>query len=314
MKANILSPTLNLPREDWLALRRKGIGGSDAGTVLGVNAYRSRLSLWKEKVGVPDEPVEETTAMRMGTLLEPIVIRLFEEQSGKTVHRVHSVLQSRDPDLPFVLGNVDGRIVGERAGFEAKTSASAEPWNLGEIPDAYQAQIQHLMALTGYTHYYICCLVQGRSLFWQRVERDEGYIQRLLEEERRFWRLVTTGVPPEPTPTERLRELQRIAPREDMTIDLDPEKAERLLQIERDLDMLAEEKESLRADLLQSMGAASVGTHAGPSGRIRVTFRMADGRASFDTDRFRTENRELFDRYVVRSEARRAPRFYLKAA
>lgn len=42
-------PTGNLKKEEWLELRRRGIGGSDASVIMGVNLYRSILQLWEEK-------------------------------------------------------------------------------------------------------------------------------------------------------------------------------------------------------------------------------------------------------------------------
>lgn len=35
--------------EEWLAIRSKYIGGSDAGTVVGLNPYNSPYALWAEK-------------------------------------------------------------------------------------------------------------------------------------------------------------------------------------------------------------------------------------------------------------------------
>ena len=43
-----MTPTGNLTREEWLQLRRNGIGGSDASVIMGKNPYRSILQLWEE--------------------------------------------------------------------------------------------------------------------------------------------------------------------------------------------------------------------------------------------------------------------------
>ena len=37
--------------EEWLAIRRQYIGGSDAGAVIGMNPYKSSYTLWAEKTG-----------------------------------------------------------------------------------------------------------------------------------------------------------------------------------------------------------------------------------------------------------------------
>ena len=38
-------------REEWLKERKKGIGGSDAATVLGKNPWKTNVELWEEKTG-----------------------------------------------------------------------------------------------------------------------------------------------------------------------------------------------------------------------------------------------------------------------
>ena len=40
--------------DEWIEKRRFGIGGSDAGAVLGVNKYKSNLELWEEKTGLTE--------------------------------------------------------------------------------------------------------------------------------------------------------------------------------------------------------------------------------------------------------------------
>lgn len=42
----ILVGTENLPREQWLEYRRKGIGGSDAAAVLGISPFRTGRDLY----------------------------------------------------------------------------------------------------------------------------------------------------------------------------------------------------------------------------------------------------------------------------
>ena len=45
-----LISTKDLPRKDWLQIRKQGIGSSDAAAV-GLNPYKSQLELWLEKAG-----------------------------------------------------------------------------------------------------------------------------------------------------------------------------------------------------------------------------------------------------------------------
>ena len=44
-------------RDAWLKMRTQGIGGSDAGTIVGLNPWKSKYELWLEKTGqvVPED-------------------------------------------------------------------------------------------------------------------------------------------------------------------------------------------------------------------------------------------------------------------
>ena len=41
----VIAKTTELTHDEWLDLRKTGIGGSDAGTILGVNPYSSPYAL-----------------------------------------------------------------------------------------------------------------------------------------------------------------------------------------------------------------------------------------------------------------------------
>ena len=64
--------TKGMSREEWLKLRKKTIGGSDAAAVVGLSKWASPYSVWADKTGkVPDK--EDSEAMRQGRDLEEYV-------------------------------------------------------------------------------------------------------------------------------------------------------------------------------------------------------------------------------------------------
>lgn len=69
-------PIGNLSRNEWLQLRKNGIGGSDAGAICGLNPYASPLSVYMDKTGGLEEK-EDNEAMRQGRDLEEYVARRF---------------------------------------------------------------------------------------------------------------------------------------------------------------------------------------------------------------------------------------------
>ena len=88
-----------------------------------------------------------------------------------------------------MLANVDRLIVGEDAGLECKTASaySADKWKDGHIPESYEIQCHHYMAVTGADAWYIACVILGREFVWRKIERDESVIQMLIEVEKDFW-------------------------------------------------------------------------------------------------------------------------------
>ena len=53
--AKKVASTKQMPREQWLELRRNSIGGSDAAAACGQSPWTSPLALWCDKMGmIPD--------------------------------------------------------------------------------------------------------------------------------------------------------------------------------------------------------------------------------------------------------------------
>ncbi|MBB2775753.1 UNVERIFIED_ORG: putative phage-type endonuclease [Comamonas terrigena] len=110
-----LVSTKDMEREDWLEVRRTGIGSSDAAAAIGLNPYQSQLELWMQKTGKADllptvDRSDDSSPMFWGTLLEPIVAAHYTKRTGNKVRRVNAVLQH--PEHPWMLANVDREVVG----------------------------------------------------------------------------------------------------------------------------------------------------------------------------------------------------------
>lgn len=110
MKLNKVVSTLEMPHEEWLRYRKKGIGGSDAGAICGVNKYRSAVSVFLDKTTEQTSEFDNE-AMRQGRDLEQYVAERFCEETGKKVRRANAIFSHSE--LPFMLANVDRLVVGE---------------------------------------------------------------------------------------------------------------------------------------------------------------------------------------------------------
>lgn len=84
----ILVSTEDLPREQWLEYRRKGIGGSDAAAILGISPFRTGRDLYYDKLNiVTADDNENWVQLEVGTLLEPLVAKIFAHKTGYKIYR-----------------------------------------------------------------------------------------------------------------------------------------------------------------------------------------------------------------------------------
>ena len=104
--AKRLVNTKDLNREDWLQVRKQGIGSSDAAAACGIHPYLSMLELWMIKTGRMtsniDESIEGYSPLYWGNTLEPMVAKYYQEYTGNKVRRVNAILQHPDPDKAFI--------------------------------------------------------------------------------------------------------------------------------------------------------------------------------------------------------------------
>ncbi|MFQ2833206.1 YqaJ viral recombinase family protein, partial [Aeromonas caviae] len=73
-----LASTTQLTREQWLAIRKLGIGSSDAAVAVGLSPYKCPLSLWLEKTGRKEpEDISHKEAVLWGIELEPVLAQVY---------------------------------------------------------------------------------------------------------------------------------------------------------------------------------------------------------------------------------------------
>lgn len=176
------------------------IGGSDAGTLLGLNKYKSPINLFYQAIGVNTLPNKMNSIMMHGKLLEDYVAKCWQYYDGtedgwventlqnnkiKTYRKVKAIIENRK--FPILFANIDGRITkhpthGKKAGvLEVKTISgySADSYE-GGIPPSYLVQLQHYMLVTGWEYGEIVYLKDGRDLGCVTFEADRGIQDSIL--------------------------------------------------------------------------------------------------------------------------------------
>ena len=202
--AKRLANTKQMNYQQWLEVRKQGIGSSDAATACGLNPYMSMLELWMIKTGRMQQNIEDESAgyapLYWGKQLEPLVAEYYSMHTNHKVRRVNAVLQHPDEDKHFMLANLDYAVVGndEVQILECKTVGEygSKLWRDG-VPLYVLCQVQHQLAVTGKQAAHICALICGHETKIFKVTRNETVIKYLINAERYFWECVENDIPPD---------------------------------------------------------------------------------------------------------------------
>ncbi len=296
MTAVELAKTLDMPREEWLELRKKGIGGSDAAAIVGLDRYRSPFDVYAEKIGLkPEQPDNE--AMRQGRDLEQYVAERFMEATGKKVRRRNAVLQH--PEHHWMLANIDRW--GKNAGLECKTTSvlNRAKFSQGEFPPNYYVQCMHYMAVTGAERWYLAVLVLNKAFHVFTIERDEAEINALIEAEKDFWENhVLKQIPPAPDGSEATSEvIKHLFPeareREEVALYGHEEKIQQYLELDARVKELTQERDAIKQELQLALADAEIGRAQGYIVEWKNQIRQ-----TLDTQKLKKEQAEIYTKYL----------------
>lgn len=268
-------------REEWLEVRRTGLGGSDAAAILGESAYKAPFDVWLDKMGERKDEGATSEYAYWGNVLEPIVAAEFSKRSGKELlHEGEGEGKGRviyrNAEHPFCIASPDRIIlppgslaVAPLSAFELYEGKTAniflnEDWEFGP-PRAYWIQCQHTMAATGLPNCWIACLVGGNLFKLFEIKRDEAFIKDMLAQEADFWRLVESKTSPKMLGRESEKDTLRVwkMPEPEKTIALSDECVRWDLQKVDSMRIIKEqEARKLQAEnsIKLEMGDAGIGT------------------------------------------------------
>ena len=195
-----MSPTPG--SDEWVALRRSGIGATDAPVVCGRSPFRGPFDKFAELCG-STAPLIPTDAMLWGIRLQPVVGQAWAEEHGRKIKACRYIYELE----PGIFSSYDYEIVPPKGEpvtelLEVKTTSQYAAREYGEegtaeIPEGYVIQCQHEMACRpGILRVHVAVLVGGQKLRSYVVERDEELIEDLLRIERTALSNARAGIPP----------------------------------------------------------------------------------------------------------------------
>lgn len=192
---------------EWLE-NRDGIGGSDAGIVMGMNHYSTPTELFEVMTGRREpEDVSDLPSVQYGKGAEGPLRTLFQlaHPEMNIVYVPYNVWTN--DKYPFAHASLDGWITdgaGKLEGVLEIKTARIDRWNISEwdnaIPPSYYCQVMHYLMVTEAEYAYLRAELRNpegnseiRDYF---IRRNEDDIEELCREEKRFWSYVKADTYP----------------------------------------------------------------------------------------------------------------------
>ena len=314
--------TSNLSRDEWLALRQSGIGGSDIAAIIGVSPYATAYDIYQSKT----QPLSEEDMSEFaywGTVLEDTVAREFSKRSGLKIQNVNYLM--RHPTHRFAIANIDRAIINRDVSgnvrfkdgklttdqiVEIKTASEYVGKNWGdedsdEVPDQYQCQAQWYMGVTDTQVCHMAVLIGGNKYRQYRIERNDDLIDVLFEAAHDFWHNnVLAGVEPDATTLQNAKDkYPRHNP--DAVLDVAPD-SEAAKVFEHYESLKAQEKEVKAAlELAQTDLICQIQNNEALAidGEVVATYKTQVSNR-FNSSQFKKDMPELAEKYIKQSESR----------
>ncbi len=188
----VLIDTKTLNEEEWLNLRKNGIGGSDVSAIFGCSPFKTTRDLYYEKIGeYSNECASNWVQLEYGSVLEDLVGKIFSKKTGFKIEKDTNMYVHEKYD--FMFANIDFITYdhkGERCLLECKTTGffNKDKWEDG-VPIYYELQCRHYMSVMNIDVCYIACLWDNNedSFVYYRIDRDLEIEEEIINKEKFFW-------------------------------------------------------------------------------------------------------------------------------
>ena len=263
--------------DEWHAARDEGIGGSDIGTILGLNPYSSGYFLWAVKTGQIPKPVVDNWSVRFGKKFEQPILEMWAEEHPE--YEVFTTGTYRSIARPYLIANPDGlarhRDTGEWLLIEVKTARYG--WQ--ETPPAYEAQVMHYLDVMGLQRAVIVA-VAGWTWEERLLEFDEFQAAAQRDAAERFWWHVVENRKPDYDGAEStyqaVRQMHPYITDEAVEID----GAHSLVLAAQEFEAAEKKLNKIKSEVLDLMGTAKSCYIEHEGQQITVATRQARGNGS----------------------------------
>lgn len=305
-------------REEWLKIRKSGIGSSEVATIVGLNPWETPYQLWRRKVGL-DEPKQENAAMRNGHHLEDAVSRMWIDATGREVIKrsaIDWIIRDNDrtylqvsPDRTYWLSD-DSRANDNKGILEIKTTRmKVDP---EDLPKYWFAQVQYQLGVAGYTQGSLAWLSagQGFDFGYQDLKLVPDFYEWLIESVSRFWQdnIIGKQEPSAVNVADVLLKYNRHTDRKIIECSDEVFTAyQNLKEVRTELKALEEREAALEETIKMAFADAEAISYGGDT---IATWKAPKASLKFDAKAFQADHPDLAKPYM--KETQGARRFLLK--
>ena len=286
-------------------LRLEGIGGSEAGTALGVNPFCSTVELYQIKIGELINDVKSDAA-ELGHVLEPWILDKYEQKYNVKLERPGDIVY-RHPAYSWLFAHVDGLIIGEKKGVDAKSTGLMNyqaAKNFGksgtdQVPQSIICQCVLYMAIFDYPQWDVAALIAGGGVRFYQVYRDLDLEKIVIDKLKKFWfENVKKRIPPEPKSVE---DVELIYSSGDQgSIESNPKIYKAYLELLKARKKCAEAtEEKKKSELIIKKYMSDYGLLVDFNDKEMVTWFKDTDSEKFDNDSFMENEPDMYKKYLV---------------
>ncbi len=274
--------------------RTQYVGGSDVPVILGLSKYKTQYELAREKAGIVQPEFISNPYIQFGNKMEP-----FIREYINTVNSLNFITETFVDKQNMIRSNVDGIDLENKILLEIKTHG-ANP-----TEKVYEAQMQLYFHQTGCSYGWLAMYhrpsdfdleFDRENLVIKEIERDTGYIEKILDAIETFWIRV-----------EYLKEKPDMTESEYYSIGNDVDKlvarVERfeleMLEFEKKTKVLKEQQKEYRELLYKKMEENDIKKI--DTGDIVITRVLPTVRKSVDSTKLKKEQPVIYDQYLKES-------------
>ncbi|EGP4894888.1 endonuclease [Enterococcus faecium] len=275
--------------------RTQYVGGSDVPVILGLSKYKTQFELAKEKAGIVQPDKSSNPYIQFGNKMEPLIRDYINTMNSLNFHP--DTFINKDD---MIRSNVDGIDLENKMLLEIKTHG-ANP-----TEKVYEAQMQLYFHQTDCDYGWLAMYhrpkdfdleFDRKNLVIKEIERDQGYIEKILDSIETFWIRV-----------EYLKEKPDMTEQEYYSIGNDIDKlvarVERfelqMLEFEEKAKLIKAQQKNFREQLYQKMEENDIKKI--DTGDLVITRVLPTTRKSIDSTKLKKEKPDIYDQYLKESQ------------